>query len=170
MQLRKIKNDHYIVVDSYENIECSEDGYSYNHNGKLLPIVATTNQDIKAPNMINLDLDDVKSLVGEINVRAIAEEKYPYEVGYGVNDENIKMGELQDAFIKGYNQCLEDNRLKGFTLSDIQNAWGIAYINGHFKDNEHIDDISFVDFISSITTPKDTWEVEFDSDNNLKLK
>ena len=30
-----------------------------------------------------------------------AEQRYPFEVGYSVSDENIRIGELQDAYIEG---------------------------------------------------------------------
>lgn len=192
MQLKKINQDHYVVVTD-EPIKIGD--WVYNISSKtifeapkeLIDLINSPNVELTTNKKIThstqplntkfndwfdvkmLDLSYIKSLVGEVDVEKKAEKEYPiYDgdlLGIAHNQKHSRID-----FINGYNQCLEDNKGKGFTLSDIQNAWGIAYMNGHFKDAEDIDKISFVDFISSLTQPKDTWEVEFDENNNLKLK
>lgn len=41
-----------------------------------------------------------------ISIKELAEKKYPYEIGYMVDDHNRTMSDLQDAFIDGANEML----------------------------------------------------------------
>lgn len=181
MQLKKINQGHYVVVtdepikeDCYAlhisplgeeeivtaNGECKLDK-KITHSTKPIEEIDRTFMSVTFGwNKIQkLDLSYIKSLVGEVDIEKKAKECIGW---YDKNDDRDI-----DTFINGYNQCLEDNKDKRFSEEDMRKVLelGLNLIVDNVYNEEH-----FKKLINSITQPKDTWEVEFDENNNLKLK
>jgi hypothetical protein len=167
MILRKITDEYFIVTDSYDNVEVLVDGLSYNDNGKLLPIVATTNKTSVAPNLTILDLADVKILVGEVDLDKMSEELYPY-----ASPSNMILDTLthmrRNYFIEGYNKAIELNKDRKYTLTDMAKCLH-AFVSDSLNMDKEDFKPTFIDDLIKTIEPKTSWEVEM-VDGKLKLK
>ena len=109
--------------------------------------------------VLPLFLSEVKELLGEVDVEKKAKERY--------TEKDFAPGEIlirKIAWINGYNECLEDNKEKKYTETDIKNAIIRAYsIMGNRIDVGYFNEV-----IQSLQ-PETEWEVEF-VDGKLKLK
>ena len=109
--------------------------------------------------VLPLFLSEVKELLGEVDVEKKAKERY--------TEKDFAPGEIlirKIAWINGYNECLEDNKEKKYTETDIKNAIIRAYsIMGNRIDVGYFNEV-----IQSLQ-PEAEWEVEF-VDGKLKLK
>jgi hypothetical protein len=165
MKLIKINTDHYIVVDN--SLDFSETDYywddkqkeirtgSNNHvtGGYKIKITHSTQPliidfityrgTLRETKKSNLSLQEVKELIGEVDVEKRALE-------------NASI--CEDDWENGYNQCLEDNKEKKYTIEDVINIvdnvsknWFRCY--SHNDKKEHL---------SKITkkVQKTEWEVE----------
>ncbi len=169
MTLRKITDEYFIVTDSYDNVEVLEDGLSYDYNGKLLPIVATTNKTSVAPNLTILDLADVKILVGEVDLDNMAKELFPYLNPSPLSTlSKIIIDMKREYFIEGYKKVIELNNDRRYTLKDMRKCWTTSFSDALAIDEEDYKPTFFEDLIKSIE-PKTSWEVET-IDGKLKLK
>lgn len=131
MKLIQLTPEHYVIAD---DSAIKEGDCVVNGNNKIFQY---TNESISGLNYCKkithstkglggvktLSLPEVKETIGEVDVEKKAEERYPYEVGYGVSDENTRIGELQDAYVNGYNQCLQDNKNKKYTENDLKKSF-----------------------------------------------
>jgi hypothetical protein len=113
-----------------------------------------------------LSLQEVKELIGEMDVENKAKYKFPNDTPNG-----LKIGTSsykQRGFISGYNQALEDNKKKKYTEEDLR----MAFLYGHDKGDSSLvladKEVAFQDYIQSLQ-PKTSWEVEI-VDGKLKLK
>jgi hypothetical protein len=97
----------------------------------------------------NLSKQNCDEIFGVVDVEELAEAKYPSEVGYAVSDSNFRIGELQDAYIKGFNKVLELNKDKVFTLEDVKSAILFGQGMELWKEEEQIDK-----FIQTLQQPK----------------
>jgi hypothetical protein len=189
MTLQKINNDHYVVVDEsiqpvngwyYDtNIDKirQTNGAEYGVDKTVLQITHSTQpleSSIDNSNRFvlikELNLSLVKSLVGEIDVEKKAED---FAKKYSIYD--TAQDDTQYGFINGYNQCVEDKTLVIHKildhLCDKMEIITQEMINKSDSQLSRYRTLKYVfDYIKSVTEPKETWEVEFDSDNNLKLK
>ena len=103
-------------------------------------------------------LSEIKELIGEVDVEKKAEEKY--------TKKDFAPGEIlirKIAWINGYNQALEDNKVKWFTREDIMKA----FTQGKYE-GVNMTMVESEDYIQSLQT-KTEWDVEF-VDGKLKLK
>jgi hypothetical protein len=114
-----------------------------------------------------LSLQEVKELIGEVDVEKKAEEEYrefpnnPKEHPEWHYNKDVNCFRKRKAFIKGYNQALEDNKDRKYTEKDIDKAyWAGMQFVGEDKG-------SFGEFIQSLQTQTE-WEVEM-VDGKLKL-
>lgn len=180
MQLKKLSDSHYVVV-SDEPINKGDfilingciirqcdyvDGYMVidttqgkHHASVCKKITHSTNSIEEVPfyKVQPLDLSTCKSLVGEIDVEKKAREHYGSDYNQNV------------AYVKGYKECLEDNKHKRFTWEDMYKAilFGRNIPKPKSEDDEYWEYEK--NFIESLAQPKDTWECEF-IDGQLKLK
>ena len=195
MKLIKINTDHYIVVDN--SLDFSETDYYWDdkqkeirtgsnnhvtggykikitHSTQPLEIIYTpgltmTNPPIGFINIMELSLEEVKELIGEIDVEKQAKENYVEPL----NKQGEKRAQLvgngglfgfnkfKKAFKKGYTQALEDNNEKKYT--EAQLIWAIQEAYGHGQ-NDEFDDLNKVEksiiVITNYLQPKTEWEVE----------
>lgn len=114
-------------------------------------------------NIKSLDLSYIKSLVGEVDVEKKAEDYSEMKTLGDPFEEGFKIGKGQGYF-DGYNECIEDNKHKRFSEEDMK------YMFECGRNYQNNAEITFKTSLEHVTQPKDTWEVYFDSDNNLKLK
>lgn len=175
MKLIKIKTDHFIIVDDSE----FEEGdfvfndynktiikYSAGHGiglcKKITHSTTTANLDVYGQTPVGLLLQEVKELIGEVDVKKIA-NNWALENADSTMESNSA---LNKGFIFGYNQCLEDNKDKKYTDEDMRKCWEacIAFNRPAGLDSG----INYNVFIKNIQ-PKTEWEVEF-IDGKLKLK
>jgi len=168
MKLIKINTDHYIVVDN--SLDFSETDYywddkqkeirtgSNNHvtGGYKIKITHSTQPliidfvtyrgTLRETKKSNLSLQEVKELLGEVDVEKRALE-------------NASI--CEDDWENGYNQCLEDNNEKKYT--EAQLIWAIQEAYGHGQ-NDEFDDLNKVEksiiVITNYLQPKTEWEVE----------
>ena len=112
--------------------------------------------------ILPINIDEVKDLIGEVDVENKAKYKFPNDTPNG-----LKIGTSsykQRGFISGYNQALEDNKKK-YTFNQITDAISMAReING----KESYYRYSMEEIVQSVE-PKTEWKVEF-VDGKLKLK
>jgi hypothetical protein len=172
MKLIEINKEHYVVVD--ETIDINESDYTFK-NGEIRQVsylmqdnghIITHSTQPLAPikeliekgydNILPLNIDEVKELIGEVDVDKFISKKagkYVSDV-FGNNDWNAKL-----SYIEGYNQALEDNKEKKYTEEDIYKA--IQYGREiHYTNDQP--------FIQSLQ-PKTEWKVEI-VDGKIKLK
>ena len=145
MKIIKIKEDHYVVVD---DSEIKEGDYFYSirnltekaiinypsgeHIGKIThstqPLASMKELMEKGyDNILPLDIDEVKELIGEVDVEKKVKEYY--EKDTTLNNPS--------SFKAGYNQALKDNKEKKYTEEDLVKAYeygsnallGISKIN-----------------------------------------
>ena len=163
MKLIKINEEYYVVKNN--------DGV-ITHSTQPLEIIYTpgltmTNPPIGFINIMELSLEEVKELIGEVDVEKMAKENYVEPL----NKQGEKRAQLvgngglfgfnkfKKAFKKGYNQAIEDNKEKKYTKEDMRKAWNAAYIDAMSIDEETYKPLFFEDFIESLRS-KTEWEVE----------
>lgn len=154
MQLKKINQDHYVVVNENWRITHSTqplDQVNQPQGETSLGMFMMGKSKVQ-----HLDLSYIKSLVGEVDVEKIAEE----------------WGDNYRSFKAGYQHCLSDNKDKRFSEEDMRKAIEMGRLKQEYKFDGRPTEYKYNtdEIISSLTQPKDTWEVEFDENNNLKLK
>jgi hypothetical protein len=134
MKLIKINTDHYVVVD--------DDG-------------TRTHSTIDIKGVLPLSLQEVKELIGEVDVETKVEKYTSHDMFW---------------YKQGYNQALEDNKEKKYTEDDLAEAIlrTIDACNKAQKDSYGELEIDEEAIIQSFQ-PKTEWEVEF-VDGKLKLK
>lgn len=147
MQLHKLSEDHYVVVD---DSQITEDSYAL-HLGPLgekeivmangeckldKKIVASTQPIYKNDfwAIRKLDLSYIHSLIGNVDVEKKADEFADSEY---VNN-NYKLSEaypsvITECYIQGYNQCLDDNKDKQYTKTEVQQLMRLAFEQGFKK-------------------------------------
>ena len=76
-------------------------------------------------NAPELDLPLLPEIVVEDDVEKLLDEKYPYEVGYSVSDENSTIQAMREAFIEGHKAAT-----KVYSEEDLKNAFiaGMEFI------------------------------------------
>ena len=190
MKLIRLTNDHYVVVDDSPKGEdfCIPIGTKYLDDTFNIREAITENIDYWAARkdyyiithstqplasmkeligkgydtILPINIDEVKDLIGEVDVENKAKYKFPNDTPNG-----LKIGTSsykQRGFISGYNQALEDNKKK-YTFNQITDAISMAReING----KESYYRYSMEEIVQSVE-PKTEWKVEF-VDGKLKLK
>ncbi len=136
MKLQIIETPDYILAVSDEDIkedDCNltngEDVFDYTDvkNRYSLEYVNRYQQKITAyqprGNAKELDLPLLPEIVIEDDVEKLLDEKYPYEVGYSVSDENSTIQAMREAFTEGYTSATkvysEEDLRKAIELSRI---------------------------------------------------
>lgn len=175
MKLIKLSSDHYIIVD--ENRDIHENDYTFK-NGEIREvsflmqdngcvITHSTQLDKGMDNVTFISLSEVKKLLGEVDVEKMAEERYPIimrtitKIGGGTYDTDVNFSDRY-SYKNGYNQALEDNKVKVYTEEDMKKA--IEF--GHTSYTPFAD-VHYLNFIQSLQPPT-SWDVEF-VDGKLKL-
>lgn len=196
MKLIKINTDHYIVVDD-SKIEIGDWAHSMDgihqwfgqvlktellpkkitHSTlplKFLNEVGFTTANLKPDwsNVIQLLLSEVKELIGEVDVEKKALKP---AIEYIAIYKDANTFDFRKGYETGYNQALEDNKDKLFTVDDIKKAFeeGVdsEFMTLHmetYEQREHYRKTRLNTFIQSLL-PKTEWEVEFDENGKLKL-
>jgi hypothetical protein len=145
MKLIKINEDHYVVKNN--------DGV-ITHSTQPLEIIYTpgltmTNPPIGFINIMELSLEEVKELLGEVDVEKKAREEILY------NEQK------REWWKQGYTQALEDNNEKKYT--EAQLIWAIQEAYGHGQ-NDEFDGLNKVEksiiVITNYLRSKTEWEVE----------
>lgn len=172
MKLIKIKEDHYVVVD---DSEIKEGDWIYNPDREPSLLQCIGKGSIRGWNkithstqplgigwqqeVIELSLQEVKELIGEVDVEKKAREEVErYTISTSSIDLKAKIQRFQ-GYMKGYNQALEDNKEKKYTEEDMRKA---------FEYGKTLDGYDwFGDLLESLQ-PKTEWEVCF-VDGKLKL-
>lgn len=196
----KLTDTHYIVVD---DSEIKEGDYDFSVNYRTITYVdkkraemhktpaykglykkiTHSTQPLEAPVAINgygsyeyISLQEVKELIGEVDVEKKAEIKYPKsEFWVGSNpsrlyDENAKE---RRCFLEGYKQALEDNKDKKYTEEDLKECVMsiLRDLNKHNEVDKPVNFVwtdSFKKHIQSIQ-PKTEWEVEVTPEGKIIL-
>jgi hypothetical protein len=192
MKLKKINEEHYVVVDEtiqpvngyyYDfliNKIKSTNGAEYGEASHCWQITHSTQPieqyygatDGTIPfvyHKINeLPLSEVKELLGEVDVEKKAEQEYreypnnPKEHPDWQYSRDTNCHKKRKAFIKGYNQALEDNKEKKYTEEQL--IWAIQEAYGHGQ-NDEFDGVNKAEksiiVITNYLHPKTEWEVEF---------
>lgn len=148
MTLKKLSEDHYVIVDDYG-----------------VDIYSTQKVDNTA--LKPLSLSEVKKLLGMVDVesRALKPAIKYIKIYTDANTFDFRKG-----YEKGYNEAIEDNKEKVFNKNDMIrlaiHCWNIASRPVHgatYNVNEIVED-----FMKPLL-PKTEWEVEF-VNGELKLK
>jgi hypothetical protein len=92
------------------------------------------------------------STTGDIGI--YINESYINEVIYGCSVENMTEEE----------KCFKLNKDSSFTIDDIKKSWNQG---GNWQDES--EDISFAEFIQSLSSSKTEWDIEIDENNKIKL-
>jgi hypothetical protein len=100
-----------------------------------------------------LSKQNCDEIFGIVNVEELAEARHPNEVGYAVSDSNFRIGELQDAYIEGFNKAMELNKDKVFTKQDMFDLYT------HIVKNGIISGVEANEYIKSLQQPTEI-EVE----------
>lgn len=166
MKLIKINEEHYVIVDDTKiNVgDWITDKYrvwKWNDDCSLLgrkKITHSTQPLNDKPHYADykmLFLSAVKELIGVVDVEKKVEILYPSAFSGIWNNENDK----KEHWIKGYNQALEDNKDKKYTIEDVINIvdnvsknWFKCY--SHNDKKEHL--LKITKYLQ-----KTEWEVEF---------
>lgn len=180
MNLIKLTNDHYVIVD---DSEIKEGDWYIDDTNRIRQAVmgdglywAVRNGYKKITHSTNIDwnevyyipLSEVKELIGEVDVFTVVEqwskskEKFVYQYWN------------KPSFIEGYNQALEDNKDKKYTEEDMKECIKsiLRDLNAHNEIDKPVNFVwtdSFKKHIQSLK-PKTEWEVEFNTNGKLKLK
>ena len=116
MKLIKLTDDHYIVVDE-----------TITHSTKPLEVIAWKDKthlhmyEYHFDKIQKLSLQEVKELIGEVDVESDAEE-WAWIYNQGENGkEYFKIA--KEAYIAAYNQCLEDNEEYIKRATDWEVEW-----------------------------------------------
>ena len=100
-----------------------------------------------------LSKQNCDEIFGVVDVEMLAEARHPNEVGYAVSDSNFRIGELQDAYIEGFNKAMELNKDKVFTKQDMFDLYT------HIVKNGIISGVEANEYIKSLQQPTEI-EVE----------
>lgn len=145
MKLKKLSEDHYVIVDDY-----GVDIYS--------------TQKVDSTALKPLSLSEVKKLLGMVDVesRALKPAIKYIEIYTDANTFDFRKG-----YEKGYNEAIEDNKEKKYTEEDMLNAYYIGWIDRGESSNVEYPKARNL-FKQSIQHETE-WEVEF-VNGELKLK
>lgn len=198
MKLIKINCEHYIIVDdleitqacyvykNHENVHgkgifylpADTDFVAFNKEAKDVSVITHSTQPLDnrgywASCITHMPLQEVKELIGEVDVEKKADKIW--QLNTGGKEVCVHNGDWTLGFKAGYNQCLEDNKEKKYTEEDLKKIFihgkqfGLtvagAIRNGGDKPNQ---DEWFNESIQSLQ-PKTQWDIEF-IDGKLKLK
>ena len=171
MTLKKLTQDHYIIVDDSEikegdwvyqqNFEKTnnqiisiktefQSNVANDKNGSFTKRKITYSTDINFNEVYYMPLSEIKELIGEVDVEKKATEY-----------ANTFIGEESTADVDykaGYNQALEDNKEKKYTDEDVIRIVEKSRETGLTAE-----------YLMITFQPKTEWEVEF-VDGKLKLK
>ena len=144
-------------MEKYITISCEEISINVksSYRGKLNISIDVEVDDI---------LSEVKTLLGKVDIDQLAEQYAKAHSIYESGQDDVAYG-----FREGYNQCLEDNKDKKYTESDLERAISIAWYRGGkraYKELNILADDDVNNIIQSLQPMKE-WEVEF---KNGKLK
>ena len=185
MKLIQINTDHYIVVDDSEIKEGDwiidiKDPLSprqiktkhlledlFDSEKKIthstLPLEKFTYDNLSDEvfsmdyhNIKPISLQEVKELIGEVDVKKKMISPYP------INTQNDV--DWCNGYQRGYNQALEDNKEKKYTEEDLRKAILMARVR-----IENVSPKYSIDEIFLSLQPKTEWDVEI-VDGKLKLK
>lgn len=189
MKLIKIKSDHYIVVDDSEIkrgdwyylprtnsvYQCNEDPTELNLERRY-GVAKVTHSTQPLNTKFNdwfdvqiITLSEVKELLGEMDVEKKMISPYPMDTQNDVDWCN--------GYQRGYTQALEDNKKKKYSRDEAHALMCKAFEQG-FKKADIVEaklesketDIECAWILTKYdSTPKTTWEVEFDENGKLKL-
>jgi len=184
MELIKIDTDHYVVVD---DSEIKEGDWMYLQQGntpstKLGEIARCEFADannlgviwkkithsnighLYQDSILPLSLQEVKELLGEVDVEKKAEEYsdfsndyVPLTFGYKFNTNTKR------DYLAGYAQAIEDNKAKRYTENDLR------YMFECGRNYQNNAEITFKVSIEYLIQTKTSWQVEI-VDGKLKLK
>lgn len=177
-KLIKLLDSHYIIVDDSEIKEgepaLHDFGMGYEIEVPCDPMNLKSNTRFKITHSTpigglsamleigvrELSLQECEELTQGYSIEKMAEEEYPYEIGYSVSENNSRINELQDAYIKGFkaHQRLVQDRL--FTIEEVRRYHDIMCLWGNIKAQE---------YLRSILLPKTEWEIEIDEQGKMKL-
>jgi len=175
MKLKKLSETHYIAVDDSEINEGDwlfdkEFGISQARWNTYEPEPKTQwkithSFGVELEEVENRPLLEVEELTLGYSVEKMAEEKYPYEVGYCVSDANTRISELQDSFVEGFNAHKELVKDKFFTIEEVKNAFEAGFEYHRFGQSDF--KLNKNQFIQSLL-PKTEWDIEIVNDK-IKL-
>ena len=151
MKLIKINEDHYVVKNNDGVITHSTQPFEIIYT----PGLTMTNPPIGFINIMELSLEKVKELIGEIDVEKKAHNWSTRQTTRSTDYWRSMVSTYVDAYI----HALEDNKEKKYTEEDMRKAWNAAYIDAMSIDEETYKPLFFEDFIESLQ-PKTEWEVE----------
>ena len=186
MLLKKIKTNFFVIVDIATPIRMNdsylddvgsirkcviEDSRYWKERTQYKRINYSTSP---LSNCKSISLQEVKELIGEVDV----EKKAELYVWGGVYLSEQEKQQTEIAYMTGYNQALEDNKEKKYTEEDMRKAFDAARrcitmpIGG--AKHQYYDEYSVADFdeYKREILPAHTsteWEVEI-VDGKLKLK
>jgi len=206
MKLIKLTDDHYVIV--YENAEIKEGDWYLGLHNKVIkatdgkhyaaeavrfsgkPVYKITNStDIDINELYYISLQEVKELIGEVDVEKKSEiiakslhDKSKHD-DWSIYDQLVH--EDKELIKLGYNQALEDNKEKKYTEADLRKAINMA--RDIKDDSAH--DVFTAEDVSGCTEvctygwrnrykdeeiiqslqPKTEWEVQINFDGKLEL-
>lgn len=187
----KLSEDHYVVVDesiqpvnglyydafvnSIENTSEAEYGKS-NHCWQITrstqPIEEWKSVSYGGDGTIRkkiydkikpLSLQEVKELLGEVDVEKMAEEALISHPDFKAEGYSDYQNGRFNGIVEGYKQALEDNKERKYTETDIKNA----IIRAYSIMGDRID-VGYFNEVIQTLQPITEWEVEF-VDGKLKL-
>ncbi len=174
MKLIKVQPDNFVVVDNSE-VKVGDWYYSsknvvarmteemmgyYTLRNLLDTINKITHSTKELDGVKTLLLSEVKETIGEVDVEKLVEEY----IGDKISDPFEWVKSLLIAgYIDGYNQCLQDNKDKIYTDSDIRR---VVLLSRAFSDSLTGQQI-FEEVMLHIR-PKTQWDVQF-VDGELRL-
>ena len=175
MTLKKLTNDHYIIVDDseikegdwyyhsiWQELFCLYKDTMHNKAFELEKAYKITHstQPLEWFGGEIIFLSEVKELVGVVDVEKKALEISPVEL----DEDEFDVNETHRVtWIDGYNQALEDNKEKKYTEEDIKKA--IEFGHTSYTPFADVHYSNFIQFLQ----PKTEWNVDF-VDGKLKLK
>lgn len=184
MFLKKIADDHYVVVTDepikegnwFYNPHLKEihqainppypsDMFKITHSTKPLNTDFNDWFDVKM-----IDLSYVKSLFGESIDYDKADEILHSK--WCRDDNRVSwLGTHTEACIIGYEKAIDDNRHKRFSEDDLRKAFEYGKLVIIYNSRgQYTSQKEKQQAFEQLTQPKDTWEVYFDENNDLKLK
>jgi hypothetical protein len=209
MTLKKLTQDHYIIVD---DSEIKEGDWIFNeyqrqidkfsigrgvglckkitHSTQPLGIIHGENgkETIVYGSIGYISLQEVKELIGEVDVVKKAEEIYlKYNNNQYLYGDSVDMQlSYKAGVVDGYNQAIEDNKDRKYTEEQlikfadfVDSEFMRKYSNGWRKitndPNDYpknfatISDKELIEWFNKSLQPKTEWNVDF-VDGKLKLK
>lgn len=174
MKLIKVQPEHFIVVDNtnidmgdfifeVSNREITEANDEWNgeeSNDEWKKIIYST-QPLDGVELISLS--EVRELIGEVDVEKLA-EKY---ISDKISDSFVFEWDIHlliASYIDGYNQCLQDNKDKIYTDSDIRRV----VLFSRAIHNDSLSSQQIFEEVMLHIRPKTQWNVQF-VDGELRL-